>query len=79
MKVWLHRASAQPRWSEVLEVCAVGEENSTIRVAMHLDAQDELGSTENLDAVLAFEAVLDPLDLVDARQVKEGPVNAEDR
>jgi hypothetical protein len=28
---------------------------------MHLDAQDELGFAEILDAVLAFEAVPDPL------------------
>jgi hypothetical protein len=30
---------------------------------MHLDAQDELGFAEILDAVLAFEAVFDLLDL----------------
>ena len=44
---------------------------------MHLDAQDELGFAEILDAVLAFEAVLDPLDLVEVRRDEEEVVNVE--
>jgi hypothetical protein len=44
---------------------------------MHLDAQDELDFAEILDAVLAFEAVLDPLDLVEVRRDEEEVVNVE--
>ena len=55
---------------DVLEVRALGKEDSAIREAMHLDAQVEPGFAKILDAVLAFEAVLDPLDLVEmARQI----------
>lgn len=44
---------------------------------MHLDAQDKLGLAEIFDAVLAFEAVLDPLDLAEIGQDKEEVVNVE--
>lgn len=37
---------------------------------MHLDVQDGLGFAKTLDAVLAFEAVLDPLDLAEVERDK---------
>ena len=44
---------------------------------MHLDAQDKLGLAEIFDAVLAFDAVLDPLDLAEVGRDTEEVVNVE--
>ena len=60
---------------DILEVRALGREGSAIRSAMHLDAQDDLGFADILDAILAFEAILDPLDLVQVRRDEEEVVD----